>query len=139
MRPPAGLGPAQFEVLKYIQEHHPISVREAADYFADRKGYARTTVLTMMERLREKRYLTRRKVGGLYRYSPRVTRMEMLNALVRDFIGRALEQSVDPLTAYFTNPKITQQELDELRRLVRELEAGFTERKLRFLPEDKGN
>ena len=48
------LGRLELDVLRYVADHHPISVREVAAHFAAASGQARTTVLTVMQRLRGK-------------------------------------------------------------------------------------
>ena len=48
------LGPLEIEILRYIGDHHPISVGEVAEHVAQTTGQARTTVLTIMDRLRRK-------------------------------------------------------------------------------------
>ena len=118
------IGQAQLEVLRYIADHHPATVREVADHFAHVKGYARTTVLTIMERLREKRFLTRRRVGGIYQYSPRVPKTQALQALVRSFVEQALGGSVQPFVVYLTRRyQVSDAEMKELAQLIRKLEA----------------
>jgi predicted transcriptional regulator len=62
------IGREELQVLRSVAEHHPVSVREVADHVAATSGKARTTVLTVMERLRGKGYLVRRKWGGVYGY-----------------------------------------------------------------------
>ena len=94
------IGRAEMEILHYITEHHPVTVREVADHVAETKGHVRTTVLNIMERLRKKGHLTRRKVGGLFQYSPRVSKTELMRNLVRDFVSKALGGSVSPFVAY---------------------------------------
>lgn len=121
MRREPQLGRSQLEILQYIQNHHPLTVRQVADHFT---RYARTTVLTVMEKLREKGYLSRRKVGGVYQYSPKVPKTQVLQTLAHDFIERALEGSLAPLIAYLTQrANVTDEELSELKQLVRELDA----------------
>lgn len=113
------------EVLRYIQEHHPATVREVADHFAERKGQVRTTLLNVMERLRRKGFLTRKKVDGVFQYSPRVHREDLLKALVRQFVRRTLGGSVTPFVAYLVREtKLSAEEVQELKRLVAELEAS---------------
>jgi predicted transcriptional regulator len=51
------IGRAELEVLRYVQDHHPASVRQVAEHFAESKGHVRTTILTVLERLRKKGYL----------------------------------------------------------------------------------
>ena len=61
----APLGDQELDLLRYVTEHSPITVREAAESYGRDRGLARTTVLTMMERLRSKGYLTRTEVDGV--------------------------------------------------------------------------
>jgi predicted transcriptional regulator len=119
------IGAAELEVLHFIQEHHPVTVREVADHFATSKGQVRTTLLNVMERLRKKGFLTRKKTGGVFHYSPRVSKTELLNRLVRDFVDRTLGGSVAPFMAYLVrDANLTGDEVRELKRIVRELEEG---------------
>ena len=116
--------PAEWEVLEYVTEHHPISVREVTQHFAGTRGYARTTVLTLMERLREKGYLSRRKDEGVNRYFPSEPRGELLRSLVAEFVQKALRGSVSPFTAYLArDAHLSREELAELKQLVSELEV----------------
>jgi predicted transcriptional regulator len=118
------IGREEMQVLRYVAEHHPVSVREVAEHVAATAGKARTTVLTVMERLRGKRYLTRRKKGGVYLYSPRRSQAEVLRNLVADFVREALGGSVAPFVAYLAEEAdLNDDELRELSRLVADLEA----------------
>jgi BlaI family penicillinase repressor len=124
MRKPRYFSPGEWEVLQYVIEHHPITVREVAEPFARTHGHARTTVLTIMERLREKGYLTRRKLNGVNRYSPSQPRSDLLQGLVRDFVQKALGGSVSPFVAYLgKEARLDPAEMQELKQLVQEWEA----------------
>ena len=115
---------AEGEVLQFIIQRHPVTVREVAEQFAETHGRARTTVLTLMERLREKGYLQRRKVDGVNQYSPSEPKAELLSGLVRDFVQQALGGSVSPFVAYLgKEASLTPEELSDLKRLVRELDT----------------
>ena len=121
--PKAAFGSTEIEVLRYIGDHHPISVGEAAEYFAQTTGQARTTVLTIMDSLRRKGHLTRRRIGGVYRYSPKVAKHELLQGLVKDFVDKTLGGSVSPFVAYLSEGgPISDDDLDTLKRLVHDLE-----------------
>ena len=101
-----------------------MSVVEAAQHFAVTRGYARSTVQTIMERLRSKDHLTRRKSRGVYRYSARVGRADLLQALVHEFVGGALGGSVSPFVAYLASgAKLGDEELNELAQLVEQLQS----------------
>lgn len=125
MREPRNIGQGELEVLHYIQDHYPATVREVADHFAERKGQVRTTLLNVMERLRKKGFLTRKKAGGVFQYSPRVPKADLLNVLVGQFVRRTLGGSVTPFMAYLVREaNLTADEIEELKRLVAELDAS---------------
>ena len=123
MKDSPNIGRAEMVILRYVTDHHPVTVRDVAEHLAETKGHVRTTALNIMERLRKKGYLTRKRLTGVFHYSPRQGKSELLRGLVRDFVDRALGGSVSPFVAYLTQEaRITTAELDELKRLVRELE-----------------
>lgn len=118
-----GIGRAEMEILKYISENHPVAVREVADHIAETKGHVRTTVLNVMERLRKKGYLRRRKAEGIYEYSPTVPRTDLLRNLVRDFVDKTLGGSLSPFVAFLAeDANLTPDEFAELKKIVEDLE-----------------
>lgn len=123
MPPKAGLGRSELEILRYIQDHHPITVRELADYLAETKGHSRTTALNTMERLRQKGFLTREKVEGIHQYSPTQPRSQLMRSLIRDFVAGVLGGSVEPFVTYLAQEAtVSDEQLNELRQLVDQLD-----------------
>jgi predicted transcriptional regulator len=121
------LGDLQLEILRFLTEQGPLTVGEVAIRFGEPRGLARTTVLTVMERLREKGYLTRKKQVGVSQYAPYAGKAEVLRDLVRQFVERTLEGSVSPFLAYLTAERdLTEPEIAALRQL---LESFATEAK----------
>jgi len=131
MSPPReSLGPLELEVLQYVAEHHPITVREVARHFAESSGQARTTVLTVMERLRTKGYLGRRKAVGAHQYWPKISKADLLHGLVGDFVKGVLGGSISPFVAYLAKvPNLTDAEARRVEQLLRQLEAREKETK----------
>lgn len=118
------LGHLELDVLQYISDHYPASVREVATHFADTSGQARTTILTVMERLRAKGHLTRRKVGGLHRYTPTIPKAELLHRMVGDFVDEVLDGSVSPFVAYLTQSSLlNDDEVRKLSQLLKRIES----------------
>ena len=124
------LGEQETALLRFIAEHGAISVGEAAELYGGRHGLARTTVLTEMERLRKKGYLTRAKEQGVYRYTSCLSTTELHRHLVGDFARRMFDGSIHPFVAYLVeNPQVSDDELDELRALVEGLDNKRQEAK----------
>jgi len=124
---PASLGDQELTLLRYVTDHAPVTVREAAAKFGEPHGLARTTILTMMERLRTKGYLTRVKDAGAFEYVPVVAKKELMQGLVHDFVEKSLGGSLSPFVAYLTEAQgLSERELSDLRRLLETKAAEST-------------
>lgn len=123
MAKPLALGEQELEVLRFAADRAPISVGEVAREFGARRGLARTTVLTVMERLRAKGYLTRRRANGVYRYSPRLNQSDVMSGVIADFVERSLGGSLSPFVAYLADTgRLGADEIAQLRRMIGMLE-----------------
>lgn len=115
----ATLGEQEREVLRFVTDHAPIPANQVAEQFGEPRGLARSTVLTVIERLRRKGYLVRKRQRGLYHYSPRLSEEEVLQGLVRQFVATTLGGSLSPVVAYLTQATdLTDAEVAELQRLI---------------------
>jgi predicted transcriptional regulator len=124
----ATLGSTEIDILRYLGDHPSLKVGAVADHFAQTTGQARTTILTIMERLRKKGYLKRKRIEGVYRYSPVVPKQDLLRGLVKTFVDTTLAGSVSPFVAYLSEGgPVSEDDLDQLKRLVRDLEQGRRE------------
>ena len=72
--PKPSLGSLELEVLQYITDNPAVTVRDVARQFGEPRGLARTTILTVMENLRTKGYLTRRREGSAFQYAPEIAK-----------------------------------------------------------------
>ncbi|NMO16336.1 BlaI/MecI/CopY family transcriptional regulator [Pyxidicoccus fallax] len=118
------LGEQELAVLRYVAEHGPATVGEVAERFGEPQGLARSTILTVMERLRQKGYLTRRKVEGVYQYASPVPASELLRDVVGDFVQRTLSGSLSPFAAYLSEAEdVTDEELAQLQDVVARLRS----------------
>lgn len=118
------LGEQELETLRFVSEHAPITVGEVAKSFGTSRGLARTTVLTVMERLRGKGYLTRRRSDGVFRYSPRIDQRDVLSNVVAEFVERSLGGSLSPFVSYLVDSgRLGEEQIDQLKRMVESLEA----------------
>jgi predicted transcriptional regulator len=117
------IGRAELRILEYVADHQPITVAETAKHFAATAALARTTVLTVMEQLRRKGYLTRKKLKGVYHYAPKISKEKVLRTVVRDFVDGALGGSLTPFVAYLAEQtELSDAHLEELKTVVHQLD-----------------
>lgn len=122
--PKPSIGDQELALLHYLAEHENASVGEVAADFGEARGLARSTVLTMMERLRAKSYLKRRHVSGVYRYSTATGPTEALNNAVGQFVEKTLSGSLSPFVAWMSQKgEVSDDELAELQALVAQLQS----------------
>jgi predicted transcriptional regulator len=118
------VGEQELALLRWVAEHGPASVGEVAERFGEPQGLARSTVLTVMERLRAKGHLTRRKVEGVYRYASPVPVGELLRGVVSDFVRKTLSGSLSPFATYLSEAEdVSDEELQQLKDVVARLQS----------------
>ena len=122
------LGEQELEVLRFISDRAPVTVGEVAREWGEPRNLARTTVLTMMERLRKKSFLERtprEKENNTFEYRPAVQKADLMRSLVADFVEKTLGGSLAPFMAYLTDAQsLSERERGELRRLVAAMESS---------------
>ncbi len=118
------IGDQELALLRYVAEQGAVTVAQAVEAFGAGRGLARSTVLTMMERLRAKGHLERRRTAGVFRYSSPASSGEVLRGVVRSFVENTLDGSVSPFVSYLVEAaEVSDEELAELERLVAKLQS----------------
>jgi predicted transcriptional regulator len=117
------LGDQELALLRQVAEAGPVTVGQMAEGWGARQGLARSTVLTVMERLRKKGYLTRRQVDGVYQYRSVERPDALLRGVVGEFVERTLSGSLSPFVAYLAESggEVSDGDLERLEALVRAL------------------
>jgi predicted transcriptional regulator len=124
MMRPKTIGDQELALLQYVDDRGGATVGQAAEEFGAPRGLARSTVLTMMERLRAKGRLDRRQVDGVYQYFSPAPAGEVLQDVVRAFVEKTLGGSVSPVVTYLTGKaEVSDEELAELEGLVARLQS----------------
>ncbi|AMY11329.1 Regulatory protein BlaI [Luteitalea pratensis] len=117
-------GEQELALLTWLAEHPAITVGEVAEGYGSPRALARSTVLTMMERLRKKGHLSRKRVQGVFRYSTGAGPEDLLKDAVGTFVSRTLGGSVSPFVAYLGDEaEVTPEQLAELEDLVARLQT----------------
>jgi predicted transcriptional regulator len=122
---PKPLGDQELALMQWLADRGGATVGEAAEEYGAPRGLARSTVLTMMERLRGKGHLERRPVDGVFLYESAASSSELLQGVVASFVEKTLGGSLSPFVTYLSEApvEVSASELAELEALVARLQA----------------
>jgi predicted transcriptional regulator len=119
------IGEQEMALLRHVADAGGETVGEVAESFGAERQLARSTILTMMERLRRKGHLVRRLDRGVFRYRTESTSAELLQSAVGRFVERHLGGSVSPFAAYLSEANdLSDVELKELSDVVSRLRSS---------------
>jgi predicted transcriptional regulator len=118
------LGQLELEVLKVVWTKQPCTVLAVAEVLSKQDGYARTTTLTIIQRLTQKGFLKRKKVDGVWQYEARKEKSSVLSGLVSQFVERFFDGSSAGLIQHLSPEKLSSQEIKELEKLLTQVRGG---------------
>lgn len=118
------IGDAELEVLKVLWEHGPNTVREVNGLLeAQGHTWAYTTVMTMLNRLREKGVVGAERVGNANRFKAVLSRDRIVRLELSKLMDRLCGGGASPLMlALVEEGRFDQREIAEFRALLDRLE-----------------
>ena len=125
------LGELQTAVMELLwSEPQGLSVNEVEERLQRRREIAHTTVLTTLDRMHRKAYLTREKQGKAFVYAPRYTREEFERGMTQEVLGALLVQFTEPaLSAFVELISEDAGALNQLEAMIREKRRAQAESK----------
>ncbi len=124
------LGDQEVDVLRYIDDNQPVTLRKVIDGYGNPRNLARTTILTVVDRLRKKGFLNREKINdgvnespfrreGVFVYTVTRKSSNVMTDLVKSFVSKTLGGSTTPFVEYLIESKgLTQDEAKQLREIL---------------------
>ena len=102
------LTPLELDIMKAVWRHPPATVRDVQEMIRPTRILAYTTVLTIMDRLYHKGFLTRRLQSRTHLYEPGVgyeeVRDEAVQTLLKNFFEGSEERLLDFLNGDLEEP-----------------------------------
>jgi predicted transcriptional regulator len=119
------LGELEAEVMNVLWQQPDQSVVEVEERLRRKRDIAHTTVLTTLDRMHRKGYLSRKKQGKAFIYSPRYTREEFEHNLAQEVLGALLGGMGEPLLSTFIDlVGKDDAKLDKLEELIKQRREG---------------
>lgn len=119
------LGKLEAEVMRVLWQQPAQTVNEVEEILRHKREIARTTVLTTLDRMHRKGYLTREKQGKAFVYSPRYSREEFEREMAQEVLGALLGGLGEPVLSTFVE-LIGEDDgkLDRLEELIKARREG---------------
>lgn len=114
-------GDLEYAALVVLWERGRASARDVHEQVGERAGLAYTTIATVLDRLHDKRLVTREKVGKTFVYRPALDREVVERARATSTLRRILGEPSRPAIATLVDAidDIDPELLDEFTRLAR--------------------
>ena len=114
---------SELEILAFLWQNGPSTVRQVHDYLAQTKDAGYTTTLKLMQIMQEKGLLTRTEEGRSHIYTAQVSEEETQQSLLGRFVETTFRGSAAQLVMQaLGNHQTSAEELEEIRQLLNELE-----------------
>lgn len=110
---------AEFEVMKVVWQHAPISTNEITDHLVKTTTWSPKTIQTLIKRLVTKGALTYEKQSRVFVYTPLVDEDEYIDHESNSFLKRFYNGNLSAmLSAYLDHDRLSENEIDTLRSLL---------------------
>lgn len=110
---------AEFEVMKIVWKHAPISTNEITDCLTKTTSWSPKTIQTLIKRLVTKGALTYEKQSRVFVYTPLVGEEEYIGQESSSFLNRYYDGDITAmLSTYIKNDRLSESEIDTLRSLL---------------------
>ena len=110
---------AEFEVMKIVWKHAPISTNEITDKLLQITSWSPKTIQTLIKRLVTKGALTYEKQSRVFVYTPVVKESEYIGQESNSFLKRYYNGNLSSMLAsYLEDDKLSSTEIDNLRHLL---------------------
>ena len=117
--------PAELEVLQYVWDHGPSTVRQVMDQLKGNRPRGYTSVMSLLNVMYEKGLLKRQPHGRAFLYSARADQARTLKEMVGDLLGRAFDGSTSSLVTHLlAQAKPSEDEMRLIREAIEDYEEN---------------
>ena len=114
----------EWDILEALWQAERATARQVTEALASRRGWAYSTVKTLLDRMAEKELVVARQVGNVWEYTPAMPRRKAQRQAWRRFVDMAFGGAVAPTLAFVAREtKLSKGDREELRALLRQLDA----------------
>ena len=106
--------------MKVVWDRENSTVRDVYETLLTKRKIAYTTVMTMMKVLEQKGHLKKSRGQKAHVYTPAKPRQQMIRTMVREFVDRVFNGSVEPLLVHLVeDERLSEEELAEMAKMLK--------------------
>jgi BlaI family penicillinase repressor len=115
----------EWDLLEVLWAKERATAREVTEALAKKRGWAVSTVKTLLDRMVRKELVAARQVGNVWEYTPAVRPVEARRSAWAELVRKAFGGAVAPALQFLArDAKLSKKELAELRALLGRKEKG---------------
>lgn len=119
MEPLPQISEAEYEVMRIVWQHAPVSTNEIVEKLETTTSWNPKTIQTLIKRLVTKHALTYEKRGRVFVYTPLVGENEYVSQESNSFLKKYYNGNISAmLSAYLDNDELSEADIRDLRRLL---------------------
>jgi BlaI family transcriptional regulator, penicillinase repressor len=121
MKQVPSISDAEWEVMKFIWAHAPVTTNDVVDTLTHTTDWKPKTVMTLLNRLVKKGALGFTKKGRVYEYQPLVRQEDCTHVESQSFLQRVYSGQLTPMLAGFLKQaRLSAADVTELKRILDE-------------------
>jgi BlaI family penicillinase repressor len=111
---------SEWAILQAVWEHEPCAAPTVQEVLQKEKGWAYTTVKTLMDRMVKKGLLQAERIRNLYLYRSAITRAQAQRSEIMKTVKRAFDGALTPMMQFLIeNERLSDEECHQLESLIR--------------------
>ncbi len=109
----------EWDLLEVLWERKRATAREVAGALTDSRGWAYSTVKTLLDRMVGKGLVSARRVGNVWEYEPAVDAVDAQRSAWKRFVRAAFSDSLEPALRFIAeDARLTKRQRAKLRALL---------------------
>lgn len=119
MKPLPQISEAEYEVMRIIWKYAPISTNEIVEKLEATTSWNPKTIQTLIKRLVTKHAVAYEKESRMFVYTPLVNESDYISQESNTFLKKYYDGKISAMvSAYLDHDKLTETEINDLRKLL---------------------
>ena len=111
---------SEWAILRIVWDKQPCAAPTVQEALQKEKGWAYTTVKTMMDRMVKKGWLKTKKIRNLYLYSAALNESQAQKGEIMRTLKRAFDGTLTPMMQFLIeNDELSDKEYEQLEQLIK--------------------